>query len=85
MYNFSREINGFTDEELELFDNMASVLYDKKGLIRRYFQGTGSDVLDISGRASAFISKHGEPRLRQKAVELSWFLSKPLSEAVGPE
>ncbi|QWU87598.1 hypothetical protein CA3LBN_001863 [Candidozyma haemuli] len=85
VYNFSREINGFTDEELELFDNMASGLYDKKGLIRRYLQGTDSGVIDISDRASAFISKHGEPRLHQKAVELSWFLSKPLSEAVGPE
>lgn len=85
VYEFSKQINGFTDEELELFDNMSTGLYDKKGLIRRYFQGLDSDVLDLYPRAAAFLLKDRQPILFEKAIDLSWFLSKPLSEAVGPE
>lgn len=83
-YEFSLELNGFTTEELELMKDIQAHRNEKKDLIARYLENSGSDYIDLSKRAFDVNSRLGQPPLHKKAVDGSWFLSKPKRMALPP-
>lgn len=83
-YKFALELNGFTAEEVELMKEIQANNDEKRELIARYLENSGSDYIDLSKRAYDVNSKLGSPPLHKKAVDGSWFLSKPKRLALAP-
>lgn len=77
-------LNGFTTEEVELMKDIQAHRNEKKDLIARYLENSGSDYIDLSKRAFDVNSRLGQPPLHKKAIDGSWFLSKPKRMALSP-